>query len=270
MAVKLVTARGQTVILNPNFRVEGVPVERDAPSVEMTYRDGAVGDPRAMRTLPRHITVSGHFYGASVAECRAQRQVVVQALAAGPVQIYEDEADEQWIDAVFLRDAHSYVPGAGRSAAKVSLQFRADDPRFSGAWITTSHELATPAVLQVTNSGGESVSPVIWVLGPATNPSLANASTGHALVYTGSIADGAILAVDCGRHTARVFAPGQAEYYLHPAHAAGSIDGGTNVIGAMNDEWLITGFEFAPGINSLDVHGTSPLKLQIAYRERWL
>lgn len=270
MAVKFVTARGQTIIMNPSFRVEGVPTERDAPSVELTYGDGAVGDPKAVRVRSRQITVSGEFYGDTPEECWLQRQAIIQALNAGPVLLYEDEASERYIEVIYIRETHSYIPKTGRVLAKVSYQLRADDPYWQGSWITANHDLVTPTVLELQNNGGEPTMPVVWFIGLVTNPVLHNNDTGQTLSFEGTIDNGNIVAIDCNRLTARMFEPSESQYYLHPAHVAGTIGGGIGVLGQTNEEWQAHGFALAPGLNRITVDGSSPLQLQIAYRERWL
>lgn len=245
MAVKLVTARGQPIILNPSFRVEGVPIERDAPSVEMTYRDGAVGDPNAVRTLPRQITVSGHFSANSEPECDAQRQAVIQALAAGPVRLYKDALDERYITAVFLGDSHQYVQGTARTTARVSFRFRANDP----AWRSVETSVQLTADGTVINRGTAPVSPVITISGPISNPSIANVTTGQTLGLTLALTDGQAVVVDCERFTAK--------------------RAGVSVLSSLNDAFLTGGFRLEPGANQITIGGSGTKNVLFAWTPRF-
>lgn len=245
MAVKFVTARGQTIIMNPSFRVEGVPIERDAPSVELSYHDGAVSEPKAARLRPRQLTVSGHFYGDSVAECRLQRQRIIQGLMQGPVQIYEDALDEQFLIATFIRETHGYVPQTGRTMAKVSLQFRADSPCYLSA--QQSRRLSSSGAIN--NPGFAPSTPIITIYGAVTNPSITNVTTGQTLVITDSITLGTSVVVDCKRYTATKDEIG--------------------MIGALNNDFLIDGFRLDPGPNIITVTGSGTKDVLITWTPRY-
>lgn len=245
MAVKFVTARRQTIIMNPSFRVEGVPIERDAPSVELSYHDGAVSEPKAARIRPRQFTISGHFYGDSAAECRLQRQRVVQALMQGPVEIYEDALDDQFLMATFIRDTLAYVPQTGRMMAEVSLQFRADSPYYLSA--QQSKRLGSGGTIN--NPGFAPSAPIITIYGAVTNPSVTNTTTGQTLAIDDSIASGTSVLVDCERFTAQ--------------------KGGVGIVRALNNAFLIDGFRLDPGSNIITVTGSGTKDVLITWTPRY-
>lgn len=214
MSVKIVTAEGLEFVFNPSFRVEGVPLERDIPTLTVEGRDGEIVHPDMLKVRARTITISGHIYGNTPAEAEAALDAMNAVIAPGDeVRIYRDERDSRFIRARFQANAHSYVQGTNRTVAVCRLTFVAHDPYWYADELThiqVDPVVFTPPItlLDIMNAGTARVDPIIWVYGKTSggltvaNPKLTNYTTGLALQYVGALAAGEVLVLDPARHTA--------------------------------------------------------------------
>jgi phage-related protein len=147
-------------------------------------------------------------------------------------------ADPYWQDAV----EQSLVATVGSSSAKWFP--------FLPLVLGPIDVFATPTI---TNTGDVEAWPVITAVGPGTDLTLTNLTTGLAWQLTGDIAAGAQLVVDHrpGRKTARL--------------------DGVNVFGRLSDTSML--WSLVPGPNRLSISfagGTSASSVTFAWRNRWL
>lgn len=109
------------------------------------------------------------------------------------------------------------------------------------------------AAVTITNDGDVQAWPVITTLGPGTDLTLTNQTTGLAWHLTGSIASGSTLVVD-----------------HRPGHKAARLDG-NNVFGRLDDASALWPLE--PGPNRIAIgfaSGTAASNVGFAWRNRWL
>lgn len=105
----------------------------------------------------------------------------------------------------------------------------------------------------INNVGDVDAWPIITVLGPGTDLTLTNLTTGEMWQLTGNIAAGATLIVD-----------------TRPGHKSARLDG-VNVFGRLSDPSVL--WPLIPGPNRISIgfaSGTSASKVTFSWRNRWL
>lgn len=95
--------------------------------------------------------------------------------------------------------------------------------------------------INVTVNGVDSANPVWHVVGPATNPTLTNATTGEALVWNGTVPNNQELIIDMGAQTATME--------------------GANVFEYVSGSWI----QLAPGINRVSYTAANTTKSSTIY-----
>ena len=97
---------------------------------------------------------------------------------------------------------------------------------------------SSPTTASVSNPGTVvSENAILDFLGPITNPKVVNATTGTMCMYTGSVAAGQHLVINCGAFTA--------------------LNNGYNAIGSVAHSGAVSFLPIAPGVNALTVYGST-------------
>jgi phage-related protein len=270
MAVKIATGEGLEFIFNPSFRVEGLPIERDIPTLTVDGRDGEIPHPDMARVQARNIAVFGHIYGNSHAETEAALDAMNSVLAKGEeVRLYRDESDTKFIKARFQGNAHSYVQGTNRLVAVCRLTFVAHDPYLYAESFSQYEQnpvVFTPPItlLQINNAGNALAHPVIGLHGRESdgnttlNPKLTNYTTGKVVQFVGALAEGDILLLNSERHTA-------IKLDNNIDHSGTAQGGGTNYITLAADASGQDGYYTGKIIKITDGTGAGPYRKIIGY-----
>lgn len=147
MAVKLVTNNGQTITLNRSFRVRGLPLERDVPSLTIEGRDGEYVHEKNIRLRPRTITVTGFIYANSADEAKKQFDELANILnKEEALKLYEDDTENRYINVRYTNITHDYEEGTNRKVARVTITFTAYDPHMYGDEVIVEHVVSTDTV----------------------------------------------------------------------------------------------------------------------------
>ena len=150
---------------------------------------------------------------------------------------YWQDATEQSVTATIDSKAFTWFPFAG-SWAQNPLRLGASD---------------VFAVATITNTGDVNAWPVITTVGPGTDLTLTNQTTGLMWRLSGNIAAGATLVVD-----------------HRPGHKSARLDG-VNVFGRLTDDSSL--WPLVPGPNRISIGfagGTAASRVSFAWRLRWL
>ena len=139
MAIKIVNNKGESIILNPSFRIEGLPFQREKQEINILNNDGIYTSRESVKISARTLKISGYYYATSKEDAENQRQQLLKIVnQKEPVEIYPDDNVEKYIEAYFISDNHSFIEGTGRKVASVTLEFKADEPFFWGEEIIQS------------------------------------------------------------------------------------------------------------------------------------
>ena len=260
MAVKIVTAEGLEYIFNPSFRVTGLPLNKDIPSISIGGRDGEVVDPDAIRIASRNITVVGHIYGATAADADEALDQMLEVLAKGELRLYKDESENKFIRVRFAGNSHSYINGTNRVVASCNLSFIAHDPYFYEPLVKVEQSITESGTSWSLYRGGnvEWQQPVVWVKatsGILQGVSINNMTAGTTpLKWPGTISEGMSLVINCERRLAYI-TDGALDYYLAKWGLA-SYDGAgptqeEQVTTNIDTNWLIHGWSLKAGNNTL-------------------
>ena len=281
MAVKIVTAEGLEYIFNPSFRVTGLPLTRDIPSISIGGRDGEVVHADATRLTPRNIAVAGHIYGSSPADADAALDQMLAVISKGELKLYKDELDSKFLKVHFAGNAHSYISGTNRVVAACHLSFTAYDPYFYEPLEKAEASISASSTSWNIYCGGnvEWQQPVIWISakGPLQGISINNMTAGtKSLSWSGTISEGRSLVLNCERRLAYI-TDGVLDYYL-AKWGMGSYDGAgptleEQVTSNMDTAWLVHGWPLVVGANSLiysdDIPSSHNADIVIAHMPRF-
>lgn len=261
MQVKLVNARMENLLLPYEMAVQGYPVQIEVPGVEIEGRDGRAVNRKAKRVKPTTVTITGTIDGMTKDEADKLRNAVVGfAYNANPICIYRHAEADTYVVGDLISVDHAYRTGYfGGRLFTLGLQFSVSDPFHYSAVLTQETNPTT-----VTNNGMRA-DPIVWLCGPATNPMVSNIATGQTVQFTGNVATGSIIGIDCARFQANIVSAEEMESYgtLPEERLAGA-----SVLSQMNDGWLINGFSLIPGDNTFEASGVAEWRL--VFRERWL
>lgn len=139
MAIKIINNKGESIILNPSFRIEGLPFQREKQEINILNNDGIYTSKESVKISARTLKISGYYYATSKEDAENQRQQLLKIVnQKEPVEIYPDDNVEKYIEAYFISDNHSFIEGTGRKIASVTLEFKADEPFFWGEEVIQS------------------------------------------------------------------------------------------------------------------------------------
>jgi len=260
MAVKIVTAEGLEYIFNPSFRVTGLPLNKDIPSISIGGRDGEVVHEDAIKLTSRNITVTGHIYGATPTDADEALDQMLEVLAKGELRLYKDESESKFIRVRFAGNSHNYIGGTNRVVASCNLSFVAHDPYFYEPLVKVEQSITESGTSWNIYRGGnvEWQQPVIWISarsGTLQGVLINNMTAGTTpLKWPGTISEGMSLVINCERRLAYI-TDGTLDYYLAKWGLA-SYDGAgptqeEQVTTNMDTNWLIHGWPLKAGNNTL-------------------
>ncbi len=147
MAVKLVTQGGDELTLNQSFRVRGLPVEREVPSLTVEGQDGEHVHEKQIRVRPRTLVATGYIYGDTADEAQANLDELNTILGQlSTFKLYKTDDDTRYINVRFQNLSHDFEEGTARKAARVSITFIAHDPYWYGAEQTVEAYLTGPSL----------------------------------------------------------------------------------------------------------------------------
>lgn len=288
--------QGQVVYTFPiTTRVEGLPKEREVPSVPIDGLDGEIVNPDLIREKPRTIYVVGKLVGrgrttfAQQADLEKRIDDLMAAIARREeVRLSRSAADTRYLPVWYTSVTPSYVEGLARTVAVLRMQFKCFDPFWHSLLFEYLNQdvVFTPPVpvKSIVNKGNVPAAPLIWFRGRAgggkvtTNPKIVNTATGLELTYAGELQNGACVIVDCSNYTATLLESAVASQVPWLSLSGSSTDtepslgsmSGTNVVGSMNDSFVVDGFPLAPGTNEVEIHEADGLLgLGYMFRNRW-
>ena len=264
MAVKIVTAEGLEYIFNPSFRVTGLPLNKDIPSISIGGRDGEVVHEDAIKLTSRNITVTGHIYGATPTDADEALDQMLEVLAKGELRLYKDESESKFIRVRLASNSHNYISGTNRVVASCNLSFIAHDPYFYEPLVKAEQSITESGTSWSLYRGGtvEWQQPVIQIKareGSLVKPSINNMTAGtKQLSWPGALTEGMSLVINCERRLAYI-TDGALDYYLAKWGLA-SYDGAgptqeEQVTTNMDTNWLIHGWPLKAGNNTLIYSG---------------
>ncbi len=271
MQVKLVNARGETMLLPEGLSVQGYSAQLEVPGVEIEGKHGMIVDRRLARVKPGSITISGSVYGLSKDDAdRLRDSVVGFAANANPVQIYRYDDAQTYAVGDLVAVDHAYKTGYfdGRLFT-LALRFVVSDPFLYSATFACMSFPPPVSTITVNNGGGVDVAPVIQITGPATAFELSNRMTGQLIEFRGEVNTSELLIIDCERFEAYTVTGGTPLGFLQPAQASYDFSR-TSTIGEMGSSWLFGGFSLMPGPNVIVVSTGAEMGMQFSFRERWL
>lgn len=260
MAVKIITAEGLEYIFNPSFRVTGLPLNKDIPSISIGGRDGEVVHEDAIKLTSRNITVTGHIYGATPTDADEALDQMLEVLAKGELRLYKDESESKFIRVRLASNSHNYISGTNRGVASCNLSFVAHDPYFYEPLVKVEQSITESGTSWNIYRGGnvEWQQPVIQIKareGSLVKPSINNMTAGtKQLSWPGTLTEGMSLVINCERRLAYI-TDGALDYYLAKWGLA-SYDGAgptqeEQVTTNMDINWLIHGWPLKAGNNTL-------------------
>jgi hypothetical protein len=142
---KIILKNGEEVILPAEFMVEGWPIERSIPAVQIEGRDGEIPDIDAATYKPRDISIRGVIYKDTPEELEEQFRLLVSQFYS-TVKLYQTATSDKYINVNCTTVAHSFVPMSRQTAAEISAIFRASDPCFYGNEVTLTTNITEAGV----------------------------------------------------------------------------------------------------------------------------
>lgn len=288
--------QGQVIYDFPlTARVEGLPKEREVPSLRIDGRDGEIVNTEMIQEKPRTISVVGKMYGrgrttaAQKADLEKRIDDLMAAIARrDEVRLSRSADDTRYLPVYYTSATPSYIEGLARTAAVVRIQFKCVAPFWHSLLFEYLNQdvVFTPPVpvKSIVNKGNVPAAPLIWFRGRAgggkvtTNPKIVNTATGLELTYAGELQNGECVIVDCSNYTATLLESAVASQVPWLSLSGSSTDtepslgsmSGTNVVGSMNDSFVVDGFPLAPGTNEVEIHEADGLLgLGYMFRNRW-
>lgn len=254
----------------PSFRVEGLPRSRDVPSIQVDGRDGEVVHPELIRENSRTVTVSGTLYAQYATKAERKEaiedefdKILLNIRSTEEIMLCRSIEDDKFIPVYYTNIEHSYVEKTKRTIATCRFEFECYTPHkysFEDTLINQSFDWSSLPVVQleVENNGTDKVQPIIWINGPAVNPTIDNLETGHKIEYSGVIKNDEVLIIDPNELKVILIDEnaydGNPHYFLKPTFPSYMVTSeiGTNKIGNINDYFLAYGFELESGKNRLE------------------
>lgn len=285
--------QGQVVYTFPiTTRVEGLPKEREVPSVPIDGLDGEIVNPDLIREKPRTIYVVGKLVGrgrttfAQQADLEKRIDDLMAAIARREeVRLSRSAADTRYLPVWYTSVTPSYVEGLARTVAVLRMQFKCFDPFWHSLQFEYRNEdivFTEPTTVRtIVNHGNVPAAPLVWFRGRSaggkrtTNPRLVNRATGLELAYSGELADGQYMVVNCADYTATLLGSQAASQVPWLVSGAAEptpfdLDGGMNVLATMDGSFPVNGFPLVPGVNEIEIHeSNSLLGLGFMFRNRW-
>ena len=159
----------------PSFRVEGLPKNREVPTIMVEGRDGEIVHPDLIRENPRIINVVGELYAEGAT--KSERKTAIEEeldnvmLPIGQneeVWVCRSADDDRFIPAYYTTVEHNYVERLERTIASCRFEFTGFTPH----WYALEHTFRSteidfnsgPVILEdFTNEGSARTYPVIWL-----------------------------------------------------------------------------------------------------------
>ncbi len=229
---------------------------RRIPATDVERRHGSLitGDPVLAQRI---IRVSGKVASANEAARRTRMNSYGLALAEGTranLYKYSDRIYKARCQSFRIRE----VDGGALAIAEFDVEFLCDDPFVYNSALTTDTQTVTtsPKAWTHNNGGGYLVYPTISITANAggslgmTNPRLTNSTTGKYIQYTGTIAPGSTLAMDCAAFTVKV--------------------GGTSYLQNFDTGGVFVWLKVGDNNLSFSFTGDAPSAFSVSYYQRWI
>ena len=235
------TAAGSNAVVTRAEGLQGVPPVRNIVTQRSQASGGFV---RSLFTDTRTITLEGEVLGSTIEEAFDNFDVLAAAIydsisTERTLKWRRDAAGQQLQAGVRLQDFQPLTLTDGAAWIKYQATFVAPDPRVydqtqttgTGAALATaaggktynysyirSYNPSSGGSVSYTNSGSVPTPPVIRIYGYCTSPQVILTDSIR-LIFTGEIADGDYLEVDCGARTVKLNGTTSRLNFLDPVNS---------------------------------------------------
>lgn len=163
--VVIVTPEGKRLTLNRSFMIQGLPVEREVPTLPVIGRNGEIVNKKQIRKKTKVIPIKGMIYGDTPEKAMEEYILLNEILnTIEDCKLYINDKDKKYFKVKYNSIDHSFVEGTGGKVMNVAITFSAYDPAWYGEEETKEFTITeTNTIVSLENIGEEEVDPLVYI-----------------------------------------------------------------------------------------------------------